>query len=438
MKQPNNVLTKGTPMTLPLRGTRVLDLSNVLAGPFCGYHLARLGAEVIKIENPKGGDLARRLGADPEMAKRQMGLSFVAVNADKQSVAIDFKSAEGKEVFLRLVEKADVLLENFRPGVMERLGLGYGALVKRNPHLIYCAISGFGQDGPWASRPAYDQIVQGLSGAMSVTGDDKTAPLRAGFPIADTIAGLTAAFAIAAALVEQRTTGKGRHIDVSLLEATLAAMGWVVSNHLNAGVTPQPMGNENFTAAPSGTFRTGSGPLNIAANEQKQYETLCDLVGRPDLKIDTRFAERQARKVNRATLTAELETALAARSAQEWETLFNNKGVPAGCVLGVSEVLQEKQIVERRFVETLPLDNHAGQPLRVTRPGFRLDEEFSAPAAPPILGQDTQRWLIELGYDAGEIAALRESGAVTWAGRPTVPESSKLPELKVRAESSST
>ena len=270
MKRPNNVLTKGTPMTLPLRGTRVLDLSNVLAGPFCGYHLARLGAEVIKIENPKGGDLARRLGADPEMAKRQMGLSFVAVNADKQSVAIDFKSAEGKEVFLRLVEKADVLLENFRPGVMERLGLGYGALVKRNPHLIYCAISGFGQDGPWASRPAYDQIVQGLSGAMSVTGDDKTAPLRAGFPIADTIAGLTAAFAIAAALVEQRTTGKGRHIDVSLLEATLAAMGWVVSNHLNAGVTPQPMGNENFTAAPSGTFRTGSGPLNIAANEQKQ------------------------------------------------------------------------------------------------------------------------------------------------------------------------
>lgn len=189
---------------------------------------------------------------------------------------------------------------------------------------------------------------------------------------------------------------------------------------------------------PSGTFHTGSGPLNIAANEQKQYETLCDLVGRPDLKTDTRFAERQARKVNRAALTAELETALAARSAREWEALFNKQGVPAGCVLGVSDILQEKQIVGRKFVERLPLKNHAGQTLRVTRPGFRLDEEFSAPAAPPILGQDTERWLIELGYSPGEIAALHESGAVTWAGRATVPESAKLPELKVRAESSST
>jgi crotonobetainyl-CoA:carnitine CoA-transferase CaiB-like acyl-CoA transferase len=213
-------------MTLPLAGIRVLDLSNVLAGPFCGYHLARLGAEVIKIENPKGGDLARRLGADPAMAKGLMGLSFVAVNADKQSVAIDFKSADGKEIFLRLVEKADVVLENFRPKVMERLGLGYAVLSKRNPRIVYCAISGFGQDGPWVGRPAYDQIVQGLSGVMSVTGDAQTAPLRTGFPISDTIAGLTASFAITAALVEQRTTGRGRRIDVSLLESTLAAMGW--------------------------------------------------------------------------------------------------------------------------------------------------------------------------------------------------------------------
>jgi CoA:oxalate CoA-transferase len=153
-------------MTLPLAGIRVLDLSNVLAGPFCGYQLARLGAEVIKIENPKGGDLARRLGADAAMAQRLMGLSFVAVNAGKQSVAIDLKSAEGKQVFLRLVERADVVLENFRPKVMDRLGLGYDTLANRNPRLIYCAISGFGQDGPWAGRAAYDQIVQGLSGAM--------------------------------------------------------------------------------------------------------------------------------------------------------------------------------------------------------------------------------------------------------------------------------
>lgn len=425
-------------MTLPLAGVRVLDLSNVLAGPFCGYHLARLGAEVIKVENPKGGDLARRLGADPEMAKRLMGLSFVAVNADKQSVAIDFKSAEGKEIFLRLVEKADVVLENFRPKVMDRLGLGYAVLSKRNPRIVYCAISGFGQDGPWVGRPAYDQIVQGLSGVMSVTGDAQTAPLRTGFPIADTIAGLTASFAITAALVDQRMTGRGRRIDVSLLESTLAAMGWVVSNHLNANVDPKPMGNENFTAAPSGTFATGSGPLNIAANEQKQYESLCDIVGRPELKTDPRFAERQSRKDNRSALTVELEAALAARSAVEWEQLFNDNGVPAGCVLSVPQILQEEQITGRRFVESLKAEVSGGQAMRVTRPGFRLEQDYPEPAPPPQLGQNTEKWLQDLGYSAGEIADFGQRGVVTFANRPTVKETSKMPDLKVRAESSST
>jgi CoA:oxalate CoA-transferase len=424
-------------MTLPLQGIRVLDLSNVLAGPFCGYHLARMGAEVIKVENPKGGDLARRLGADPKMAEGLMGLSFVAVNAGKQSVAIDFKSAEGKEVFLRLVEQADVVLENFRPQVMDRLGLGYDVLSARNPRLVYCAISGFGQDGPWQGRPAYDQIVQGLSGAMSVTGDAATAPLRTGFPIADTIAGLTASFAIASALVEQRTTGRGRRIDVSLLEATLAAMGWVVSNHLNGGVDPQPMGNENFTAAPSGTFSTGGGPLNIAANEQKQYETLCDLVDRPELKADPLFADRQSRKVNRAALSAELNAALQARPAKEWEALFNANGVPAGSVLSVPEILREEQVTGRRFVETLDATVGDGRPMRVTRPGFLLDEAYPAPTPPPQLGQDTDRWLAELGYDPERIAGLKSHGVVAAANRPSVRPSAKLPELQMRAESSS-
>lgn len=402
-------------MTLPLSGVRVLDLSNVLAGPFCGYNLARLGAEVIKVENPDGGDLARRLGADPEMAKQLMGLSFVAVNAGKQSITLDLKNADGKEAFLRLVEQSDVVLENFRPKVMDRLGLGFEVLSARNPKIISCAISGFGQDGPWAGRPAYDQIVQGLSGAMSVTGDTGTAPLRTGFPISDTIAGLTAAFAISAALVEQRTTGRGRQIDVSLLESTLAAMGWVVSNHLNAGVDPEPMGNENFTAAPSGTFRTATGPLNIAANEQKQYEALCDLVGRADLKTDPRFAERQARKVNRAALKDELEVALATRGAEEWEALFNAGGVPAGCVLSVPQVLREAQVTGRQFVETIDGKTTMGTALRVTRPGFRIDGGFPMPSPPPALGHDTEHWLRALGYSADEIDHLRTSGATAVA-----------------------
>ncbi|KRQ10015.1 CoA-transferase [Bradyrhizobium pachyrhizi] len=425
-------------MALPLVGIRVLDLSNVLAGPFCGYHLARLGAEVIKVENPKGGDLARRLGADPAMAKNLMGLSFVAVNADKQSVAIDFKADDGKEIFLRLVEQADVVLENFRPKVMERLGLGYDVLAKRNPRIVYCAISGFGQDGPWAGRPAYDQIVQGLSGVMSVTGDAETAPLRTGFPIADTIAGLTASFAIAGALVEQRQTGRGRRIDVSLLEATLAAMGWVVSNHLNANVDPQPIGNENFTAAPSGTFATGSGPLNIAANEQKQYEALCDIVGKPELKSDPRFRERQSRKDHRAALKQELEVALAAKPAVEWEALFNAKGIPAGCVLSVPEVLREQQVTGRKFVESLNAKVTGGQTMRVTRPGFRLETDYPEPSPPPSLGQDTVKWLRQIGFKDVEIETFGQRGVVAFDNQPTVKETGKMPDLKARAETSST
>lgn len=400
---------------LPLAGVRVLDLSNVLAGPFCGYNLARLGAEVVKIENPKGGDLARRLGADPAMAARGMGLSFVAVNAGKRSVALDLKAPEGRAIFLRLVRDADVLLENFRPGVMARLGLDYETLAGENPRLVYCAISGFGQDGPWAARPAYDQIVQGLSGAMSVTGDTASAPLRTGFPIADTMAGLTASFAIAAALVEQRRTGRGRFIDVSLLESTLAAMGWVVSNHLNGGVDPRPIGNENFTAAPSGTFRTATGPLNIAANEQKQFEALCRLVGRPDLLDDPRFADRQARKDNRAALSTALNAALETRPAREWEAALNEAGVPAGCVLGVPEILREEQLAERGFVEPLAAygpDGPDGAPLRITRPGFRFAAPFPTPSPPPALGEHTAACLGGLDLDPAEIADLARRGIV--------------------------
>lgn len=390
-------------MSLPLSGVRVLDLTNVLAGPFCGYNLARMGAEVIKIENPVGGDLARQLGADPAMSKKQFGLSFVAVNAGKQSVALDLKSAEGKQAFLRLVDQADVVLENFRPQVMARLGLGYATLSERNPKLIYCAISGFGQEGPWANRPAYDQIVQGLSGAMSVTGGPGSAPLRTGFPMSDTMAGITGAFAVAAALVEQRMTGRGRFIDVSLLESTLAAMGWVVSNHLNGDVDPEPMGNENFTASPSGTFQTGSGPLNISANEQKQYESLCDLIERPDLKSDPRFADRQSRKENRAELTLLLNEALGARSAPEWEAMMNAAGVPAGCVLSVRQALRTDQIESRRFIEELPPSTMSDRPLWVTRPGFLLDDPYPTPSQPPELGADTRRWLEAVGYEEAEI-----------------------------------
>jgi crotonobetainyl-CoA:carnitine CoA-transferase CaiB-like acyl-CoA transferase len=396
-----------------LDGIRVLDLTNVLAGPFGAYQLALLGAEVIKVESPGAGDLARQLGADPALNKALMGASFLAQNAGKRSVTINLKSAAGKDVFRRLVRTADVVIENFRPGVMERLGLGYDALCELRPGLVYCAVSGFGQDGPLRDNPAYDQIVQGLSGVMSVTGDAASAPLRVGFPVADTIGGLTAAFAIAAALVRRGRSGEGECIDVSMLEATLVTMGWQVSNWLIAGVRPQPFGNENMTAAPSGLFATGDGPLNIAANQQQQFEALARLIGRPELAADPRFADREDRKRNRFALKAEIEAALAAKSAREWSALFNAQGVPAGEVLDIPDVLEHPQVKERELVKTFAGAPGVGKPVAVVRSGFRLKSGDPAPAAPPpALGADTGDVLASLGFTEEEIAGLRRSGAI--------------------------
>ena len=392
-------------MTLPLHGVRILDLTNVLAGPFCTYQLALMGAEVIKIEQPGRGDLARHLGADPAAAKAGMGASYVAVNGGKQSVTLDLKHPEGKEILKRLVDGADVLVENFRPGVMARLGLDHETLLKLKPALIYCSISGFGQDGPLAQRPAYDQIVQGMSGVMSITGDATSAPLRVGYPVSDTVGGLTAAFAIASALFGARQTGEGRHIDVSMLESTLATMGWVLSNHLNAGVEPVPMGNENFTAAPSGTFRTGDGLINISANEDRQYAALCGAIGRPELATDPRFKDRQDRKRNRAALTQELQPALATRDAQAWERVLVEAGVPVGRVLSVAEILQSPQLAGREFVQerTAPTGRQ-----RMTRCGFRFSDHVLGPAtAAPPLSAHTADWLETLGYAPGDIERLK-------------------------------
>ncbi len=393
-------------MALPLHAIRVLDVTNVLAGPFCSFQLVLLGAEVVKIEHPENGDLARRLGADPKADAELMGASFVAVNAGKQSVTINLKSPEGKLIFKKLAAISQVVIENFRPGVMTRLGLDYPVLAKVNPGLVYCAISGFGQDGPLAMRPAYDQVIQGISGVMNVTGDAQTAPLRVGYPICDTMGGITAAMAICAALVDSQTTGRGRRIDVSMLESTLASMGWVVSNYLNAGVEPMPMGNENFTAAPSGAFRTADGLLNIAANEDAQYEKLCDVLGRPELKTDIRFAERETRRRNRPAINQEIAPELMKRSAADWEHALIEAGVPAGRVLSVPEILGHGHLTGRHFVSEF--DGSAGKQ-KVTRGGFLFSDDQASPRGPaPSLSEHTDAWLAKLGYDAEQIQSLRK------------------------------
>lgn len=375
-------------MTDLLAGIRVLDLTKVLAGPYCAYQLALLGADVIKVEAPSGGDLARQLGASATLNQAGMGASFLAQNAGKRSVVLDLKNAGDRDRFLDLVATADALVENFRPGVMARLGLGYEALKEVRPSLVYCAISGFGQTGPMRDNPAYDQIIQGLSGIMSITGTPETAPLRVGYPVADTLGGLVGAFSIAAALVRQRTSGQGAFLDVSMLECTLSALGWPVSNYLTAGVDPRPMGNDNMTAAPSGTFRTADGLLNVAANKQEQFVALCQLIGAPELAQDHRFLEREVRKRNRSALTVLIEAALAAEPAAIWEERMNRAGIPAGRVLTIPQVLTEPQVVERKLTTLFEKVPGVAGPLTVVRGGVLVDGEAPSPAAPPpALGQ---------------------------------------------------
>ena len=394
-----------------LDNIRVLDMTNVLAGPFATELLALCGAEVIKIENPSGGDLARKLGNVPKLNAELMGTSFLAQNANKKSLTLNLKFDEAKEIFLRLVDSADVLVENFRPGVMERLGLGYQGLAERNPRLVYCAISGFGQTGPDAVKPAYDQIIQGLSGVMAINGDERLNPLRCGFPVGDTVGGLNAAFAIMAALLHRERTGEGQFVDVALLDSIMPMMGWVAANLLIGGQQPQLMGNDNFTAAPSGTFRTRDGYINIAANQQQQWQDLAAALGVPELVTDARFQERDTRKNNRAQLTPILEEKLRTETTGHWVEVLNAKGIPSGAILSLEEALTAPQVVHRQSIRSI--DEPKIGPLKL----FTLTAKFektpgSIDTPPPRLSQHTCEVLASLGYSDHDVARLRSAGVI--------------------------
>jgi formyl-CoA transferase len=351
------------------------------------------------------------LGNVPELNDQLMGTSFLAQNANKKSVTLNLKEPEAKEIFLKLTKTADVVVENFRPDVMNRLGLGYETLSRVNPKIIYCAISGFGQTGPDALKPAYDQIIQGLSGTMAINGDERLNPLRCGFPVCDTVGGLNAAFAIMAALFHRERTGEGQFIDVALLDSIMPLMGWVAANLLIGHQHPQLLGNDNFTAAPSGTFVTKDGYINLAANKQEQWEAVADELGVPELKDDTRFQKRDARKKNRKVLTQLLEAKLKENTTGHWADVLNKRGVPSGEILGLEAALDQAQVRHRGTVQSVHADGIGELKL------FNLTAKFEKTPGriecpPPRLGAHTEEILREIEYSADEFNTLKEKGVI--------------------------
>jgi crotonobetainyl-CoA:carnitine CoA-transferase CaiB-like acyl-CoA transferase len=309
------------------------------------------------------------------------------------------------------VKDADVVIENFRPGVMDRLGIGYKVVSEINPKIIFCAISGFGATGPDADKPAYDQIIQGLSGEMAINGDERLNPLRAGFPVCDTVGGMNAAFAVMAALFHRERTGEGQYIDIALLDSIMPLMGWVAANLLIGGQPPLVMGNDNFTAAPSGTFRTQDGFINIAANKQEQWEAVCEVLKVPELKVDPRFQERDTRKKNRKELTPLLEAKLVEKSTLFWVEALNAKDVPSGEILSLEQALRQPQIQHRGTLQKVDVPGVGGIEV------FGLTALFSQTSGtvetpPPTLGQHNAEILGRLGYDEAQLKELKTKAVI--------------------------
>ena len=390
-------------MKMPLEDVTVLDLSHALAGPHCSTMLADFGARVIKLETPGSGDIARAWGSPLPGGENSY---FVGLHRNKQGIAIDLKSAEGKELFFRLVEKADVVLENFRPGALEKLGLGYEQARARNPGIIYCSVSGFGQDGPYRERAALDLILQAESGMISVTGEEGGHGVRCGVSIADLTAGMYAGFGIVMALRVKDKTGEGQRIDVSMLEGQMSLLNVMISGFLADGELPQPMGTAYKALLPYQTFRTQTRDLALAVGSEKLWKIFCPAIGRPDLTDDPRFRTNQQRAQNRAALIAILQEVFLTRSFEDWEAVLLKVGVPVGAINSIDQLIDHPQVKARGSI--VDMAHPRAGPVRVVGVPVRLSRTPGAVRSPsPRLGEHSAQTLREvLGLSEDEVTRL--------------------------------
>jgi formyl-CoA transferase len=392
----------------PLEGIRVIDLTQAMAGPFCTMNLADMGADVIKIEPPGEGEPTRQLGA---VQKNGHSATFMTMNRGKRGLAVDLKHPEGSEIVKRLAATADVFVQNYRPGVAERLGLGYAALAAINPRLIYCAISGFGATGPYAPRGGYDLIAQGMSGLISVTGDEDGPPAKAGIPVADLAAGLFAAYGILCALEHRERTGEGQFVDTSLLEAAMALTIWESAELWATGSAPKPMGSAHRLSAPYQALRSQDGYFTVGANNDKLFAQLCQVIGRPDLPADARFAGRAQRLENRVALIVEIEQATLTQPRDRWLAQLEQAGVPSGPINNYAEALADPHTLARNMV--VDLDHPGAGRIKALGIPVKLSETPGAvDRAAPLLGQHSSEILAALCYSQIEQQALKSQGVI--------------------------